>query len=77
MKKFGAPKPELKELLNWLHGKVGLIFTNEPIFELKPKVEANKVPAAARAGTVAPLDVIIPPGPTNMDPSQISFFHAL
>ena len=26
---------------------------------------------------VAPIDVTIPPGPTGLDPSQISFFHAL
>jgi len=77
LKKFGSPIPELKELLTMLNGKIGLIFTNEPVFELKPKVEANKVPAAARAGTISPIDVVIPPGPTNMDPSQISFFHAL
>jgi len=77
LKKFGSPIPELKELLTMLNGKIGLIFTNEPVFELKPKVEANKVPAAARAGTVSQIDVVIPPGPTNMDPSQISFFHAL
>jgi len=77
LKKFGSPIPELKELLTMLNGKIGMIFTNEPVFELKPKVEANKVPAAARAGTISPIDVVIPPGPTNMDPSQISFFHAL
>lgn len=31
----------------------------------------------ARVGTVSPIDLVIPPGPTGMDPSQISFFHAL
>ena len=68
---------ELKELLPLLTGKIGLVFTNEPVFELKPRIEANKVAASARAGTISPIDVIVPPGPTGMDPSQISFFHAL
>jgi len=63
--------------LGQLEYKVGFIFTNEPVFELKPRVESNKVAAAARPGSVAPIDVVIPPGPTGMDPSQISFFHAL
>jgi large subunit ribosomal protein LP0 len=34
--------------------------------------------ADARVGAIAPIDVIIPhPAFTTMDPSQISFFHAL
>jgi len=48
---------------------VGFVFTNEPVFDLKPRVESNKVAAAARPGTIAPIDVIIPAGPTGMDPS--------
>jgi large subunit ribosomal protein LP0 len=60
-----------------LSGKVGLIFTDTPVFELKPIIESNKVETAAKVGGIAPLDVFIPPGPTGMDPSQISFFHAL
>jgi len=77
LKKFGPAVKELETLTPLLTGKIGLIFTNEPVFELKPRIEANKVAAAARTGTIAPIDVVIPPGPTNMDPSQISFFHAL
>lgn len=60
---------ELEALRNLLFNKVGLIFTNVPVFELKPLIEANKVETAAKVGTVAPTDVIIPPGPTGMDPS--------
>jgi len=60
-----------------LKGKVGLVFSDAPVFELRPLVASNKLPTAARVGAVAPIDVVIPPGPTNLDPSQISFFHAL
>jgi len=60
-----------------LKGKVALIFSDTPVFELKPLIESNKKPAAAKVGMMAPIDVTIPPGPTGLDPSQISFFHAL
>jgi len=60
-----------------LKGKVALIFSDTPVFELKPLIENNKKPAAAKVGMTAPIDVSIPPGPTGLDPSQISFFHAL
>merc|ERR1719189_2148772 len=35
------------------------------------------VPAAAKAGSVAPKDVMIPAGPSGLEPSQTSFFQAL
>jgi len=50
-------------------GKVGLIFSHAPVFEIKPLIEANKVSTAARVGILAPIDVTIPPGPTGLDPS--------
>lgn len=74
---FGPPIPELEAFQEVLKNKVGFIFTDQPVSEVKNIVEANKVPAAARVGIIAPLDVSIPTGSTGMDPSQISFFHAL
>jgi len=44
---------------------------------LKPRIESFTIPAAAKAGMEAQCDVVIPPGPSGMDPSQIGFFHAL
>lgn len=69
--------PELESLLPLIKEKVGFVFTDVPVFEMKGIIEANKVAAPARVGMVSPIDVVIPPGPTGMDPSQISFFHAL
>jgi len=40
-------------------------------------VIANKVPAGAKSGVIAPIDVVIPPGPTGLDPGQTSFFQTL
>jgi large subunit ribosomal protein LP0 len=67
--KFGAPKPELNVLLKVLKGKVGLIFSDKAVFELMPIINSNKVQTVAKVGVLAPCDVIVPPGPTGMDPS--------
>jgi large subunit ribosomal protein LP0 len=69
--------PELKALIDEVKGKIGFIFTDKPVFEIKTLVESNQVPAPARVGAIAPIDVTVPAGPTGMDPAQISFFHAL
>jgi len=54
-----------------------MIFSDAPIFELKNKIEANKLPTEARVGVISPVDYTVPAGPTGLDPSQINFFHAL
>ena len=40
-------------------------------------IKGYKVPAPARVGSIAPVDVIVPAGGTGMDPSQTSFFQIL
>jgi len=40
-------------------------------------VVSNKVPAPARVGSIAPVDVYVEPGPTGCDPGQTSWFQAL
>ena len=69
--------PSLDKLYHLIKGKVGLIFSDIPTYELKPMIEENRIATAAKVGVVAPCDVSIPAGPTGLDPSQISFFHAL
>lgn len=76
-RRYGEPIPALEKLNELCHKKVGLIFTEEPVYDLRPVIEGNRIQAAAKVGVVAPCDVVIPPGPTGLDPSQISFFHAL
>ncbi|GJW43669.1 60S acidic ribosomal protein P0 [Tanacetum coccineum] len=45
---------------------------------LQGKVWRNgKVGAPARVGLVAPVDVVVSPGNTGLDPSQTSFFQVL
>jgi len=72
-----AANPRLEGLLQYVRGNMGLCFTNEDLRQIREVITANKVPAAAKSGTVAPIDVYVPPGPTGLDPGQTSFFQAL
>jgi large subunit ribosomal protein LP0 len=72
-----AKYPHLEALLPAIKGNVGLIFTNEDMKSIRDIVVSFKVPAAARAGTKAANDVIVPPGATGLDPGQTGFFQAL
>lgn len=69
--------PDLIKLLPHVIGNVGLIFTNDDIKQIRDVITGFKVPAAAKPGNVAPVDVYVPPGPTGLDPGQTSFFQAL
>ncbi|KAJ0989497.1 hypothetical protein J5N97_007853 [Dioscorea zingiberensis] len=64
-------------LLPLLVGNVGMIFTKGDLKEVSEEVAKYKVGAPARVGLVAPIDVIVPPGNTGLDPSQTSFFQVL
>ncbi|KAF3320558.1 60S acidic ribosomal protein P0-like protein [Carex littledalei] len=64
-------------ILPLLVGNVGLIFTKGDLKEVSEEVAKYKVGAPARVGLVAPIDVVVPPGNTGLDPSQTSFFQVL
>jgi len=69
--------PQIEKLAAYCKGKVGFIFSDAPVHELRPMIESNRIPAPAKVGTISPIEVTIPAGPTGLDPSQISFFHTL
>lgn len=71
------PGHPLEQLIPMLKGNVGFVFTNENLTEIRQVLESNRVPAPARVGAIAPMDVVVPPGPTGADPGQTSFFQAL
>lgn len=60
-----------------ISGNVGLVFTNGDLGEIRDIILSNRVPAPARAGAIAPVDVVVPAGPTGCDPGQTSFFQVL
>jgi len=72
-----ADNASLEALLPFVKGNIGFVFTNQDLNTVRKIVLENKVPAAARQGALAPIDVIVPPGPTGLDPGQTAFFQTL
>jgi len=62
---------------NLCRGNVGFIFTNGSFGDIRKVLDANIRPAPARVGGFAPIDVIVPKGPTGCDPGQTNFFQTL
>jgi large subunit ribosomal protein LP0 len=69
--------PNLAGLLPHIVGNMGFIFTNGDLNAIRKKVIEFKLPASAKAGVVAPMNVEVPAGPTGLDPGQTSFFQTL
>jgi len=72
-----AGNTKLEALLPIVVGNMGFVFTNGNLAEIRKTILENKIPAAAKSGTLAQRDVYIPPGPTGLDPGQTNFFQAL
>lgn len=77
LNKMVTEKPELCNLVPILKNNIGLIFCEDEISEVRTIMAKYQVPAPAKQGSIAPCSVIIPAGPTGMDPGQTSFFQAL
>eukprot|EP00744_Colponema_vietnamica_P000099 GILI01000191.1.p1 GENE.GILI01000191.1~~GILI01000191.1.p1 ORF type:complete len:512 (-),score=222.25 GILI01000191.1:142-1677(-) len=70
-------KPQLDKLLPLVKENIGFVFCTGDVSAIRSIIVSNKVPAPARVGVFAPCDVVVPAGPTGLDPSQTSFFQAL
>jgi large subunit ribosomal protein LP0 len=70
--------PALEALVPYIKGNIGFIFSDslEPS-EIAEVLVDFRVAAPAKAGTVAPVEVSIPAGPTGLDPGQTGFLQAL
>jgi large subunit ribosomal protein LP0 len=62
------PRPHLNIIRDQLNGNVGMIFTNNDLSAVKEILDTQVRAAPAKSGAVAPKDVVVPPGPTGMDP---------
>jgi len=71
------PGTPVAQLENQCRGNVGFVFTNGELGEIRTVLEANVRPAPARVGAIAPVQVIVPKGPTGCDPGQTAFFQTL
>jgi large subunit ribosomal protein LP0 len=70
----GSPITQLEEECR---GNVGFVFTNGDMGDIRETLEGNTRPAPARVGSIAPINVIVPKGPTGCDPGQTAFFQTL
>lgn len=71
------PRPWLGTVKDQLRLNIGLILTNGDLSEVKDILDSEVREAPAKVGSIAPKQVIVPPGPTGMDPKQTQFFQAL
>jgi len=78
-KKHGEdPDLGLDSVLSAVNGNVGFIFaTSCTLDAIREVLKKHRVLKAAKVGGVAPCDVVIPAGPTGMDPSQTTLFQTL
>jgi large subunit ribosomal protein LP0 len=69
----------LDALLPHVKGNVGFVFARHwaDLADLCARVEAVEEQVLARAGTVAPCAVVIPRGPTYMEPGKTGFFAGM
>jgi len=71
------PDSPVGQLEMCCRGNVGFVFTNGDLGEIREALESNVRPAPARVGAIAPIDVVVPKGPTGCDPGQTAFFQTL
>jgi len=71
------PGSPVEQLIECCRGNVGFVFTNGDLGEIREVLESNTRPAPAKVGALAPIDVIVPKGPTGCDPGQTGFFQTL
>lgn len=71
------PGSPIEKLIGECRGNVGFVWTNGDLGATREILEANTRPAPAKVGVVAPINVVVPAGPTGCDPGQTAFFQTL
>ena len=74
--KYGK-KPSIAPLSEHIKGKIGFVFCDKSYVELKNIIEKEKIKMPAKAGVIAPVEVVLPAGPTFLDPGRIGEFQRL
>ena len=64
-------KDEIEYLADYLDGQPAMVFTKMNPFKLFKILEDNKTEAPAKAGSIAPADIVIPAGDTSFPPGPI------
>jgi len=63
-----AKNPALHDLVKYVEGNSGMLFSDEDAFELSAFLADNKSPAKARAGQISEEDIRVEAGPTELLP---------
>lgn len=61
-----ASQKNVKELIDKLQGEPALLFSNTDPFKLARIIDKSKSPASAKPGDIAPKDIIVKEGPTQL-----------
>lgn len=69
--------PEWEMILPKIKGNVAMVFTKMELDTIKPLLLESRVPAAAKAGIFAPINVTVPKQITILEPTKTSFFASL
>jgi len=64
-------KPGLEGLKESVNGQCAMVATDINPFRLFKQLEATKTPAPAKPGEIAPMDIVVPKGPTPFGPGPI------
>lgn len=62
---------EIKKMIEHVKEDSALIFSNVYVFELSGMLSENKSPVNAKKGQIAPEDIVIEPGPTELVPGPV------
>jgi len=71
LEKMKNEKKGIEELEKYFEGMPALIFTNENPFKLSKILRKSKSKAPAKAGQIAPSDIVVNKGPTPFAPGPI------
>ncbi len=71
LRKLEEKKPKIGELADAIEGSTLFIFTEMNPFKLLLFLEKNKTMLTAKAGDIAPEDIVIPEGNTGMPPGPV------
>jgi len=66
----------LEALLPHIKGEVGFIFCKGNLIEIMDIINANKIKAPVTVDSLAPVDVIIKAGSTNLEPTRTCYLAA-
>ncbi len=70
-KAIDTGKPEVKKLEEYMQGAEVLVLSNLDAFKLYKLFKQNKTKTPAKAGAIAPVDIVVPSGETNLAPGPV------